>query len=324
MPPIIEDHVKVSVIIPAYNASQYIRQSIYSVTDQANISLEIIVCDDCSGDNTVNIVKQIMKDDSRIELLVNDSNSGPSFSRNRAIAKAKGDWVALLDADDFYHKDRLSKLIDIGEKHSADIVADNVFYVNEAGENPVAAIHQMKTQQPLMRLTERSFIENDFPSKAGFKYGYLKPVFRRSFLIEKHIEYNEGVRLGEDFMLYMECLLKGGVFLLIGDAYYYYRYVEKSLSRTGDNAKYIELISNNGLLINLAGALQKNDVVLLLEARQQNYRELMFYNDFVKLVKSRNIIDAAKILVLNPKVWPIFIVMVVRKIKVAYMSAAIK
>ncbi|AMK76457.1 MULTISPECIES: glycosyltransferase family 2 protein [Methylomonas] len=324
MTPIIEGHVKVSVIIPAYNASQYIRESILSAIGQVNISLEIIVCDDCSGDNTVNIVKQMMKDDSRIELLVNNSNSGPSFSRNRAISKAKGDWVALLDADDFYHKDRLSKLIDIGEKHSADIVADSVFYVNEAGKNPVAAIHQKKTQQPLMRLTEKSFIKNDFPSNAGFKYGYLKPVFRRSFLMAKHIEYNEGVHLGEDFMLYMECLLKGGVFLLMGDAYYYYRYVEKSLSRTGDNTKYMELISNNSLLINLANALQKNDAALLLEARQQNYHELIFYNDVVKLIKGRHIIDAVKSLVLNPKVWPIFIVMMSRKITAAYMRAAIK
>jgi len=77
----------VSVIIPTYNVEKYIKQCINSVLAQTHKNLEIIIVDDCSADNTLKIVQSYA--DSRINILINKENKGPSYSRNRAIEKAK-------------------------------------------------------------------------------------------------------------------------------------------------------------------------------------------------------------------------------------------
>jgi len=298
-----QDSVKVTVVIPTFNAGSYIAQAIESVLHQTQQNFEIIVCDDRSTDNTVAVVQAMASNDCRIILLINNQNQGPSYSRNRAISEAKGEWIAILDADDFYHPDRLHQLIAIGESNKADFVADNIFYVDINGKNPVFAISVTAPNDDLKILTTTTFIANDFPCTTGFKYGYLKPLIRRSFLRDKQIRYDENVRLGEDFILYVECLIKGAVFLLTNQSYYYYRVIEKSLSRTGDNTKYQELSDNNLKLTNMARIYEDNATVKILQKRQNNYDKLMFYNDTVKLIKQRHFYLASNNFLKNPVAW---------------------
>jgi len=97
----------VSVIIPAYNAENYIEKAIQSVLEQTYPNFEVIVIDDNSTDRTVDVVREFR--DERIKLLVNEQNMGPSYSRNRGIIEAKGEWIALLDSDDWWDKDRCKR-----------------------------------------------------------------------------------------------------------------------------------------------------------------------------------------------------------------------
>ncbi|MCD2448856.1 glycosyltransferase [Methylicorpusculum oleiharenae] len=295
--------VKVSVIIPTFNAEPYIKQALESVINQTETDLEVIVCDDLSTDNTVAVVEGMVLSDCRIKLIKNNQNQGPSCSRNRAISEANGFWIALLDADDFYHPERLNKLIEIAELNNADLVADNVFYVDINGQNPLIAFPETTHEKNFKIISVTEFIANDFPIKTGFNYGYLKPIVRRSFLKNHMIRYDEHVRLGEDFMLYTECLLQGAIFVLTNQPYYYYRRVPQSLSRTGDNTKYQELRDNNLKLINSAKKVGKMTVVKLLEKRQKRYDKLMLYYDIVRLIKQWRFYSAAKKLITNPKSW---------------------
>lgn len=105
----------VSVIMPSYNTAQYIAQSIQSVIDQTYKNWELIIVDDCSTDNTDEIVKAF--DDDRIRYFKNDSNSGAAISRNRALREAKGKWIAFLDSDDLWLPQKLEKQIDFMEKN---------------------------------------------------------------------------------------------------------------------------------------------------------------------------------------------------------------
>jgi succinoglycan biosynthesis protein ExoO len=301
--------------MPAYNARKYIQESINSVLSQVDIGVEVIVCDDASNDETVDIVRRMMQGDSRIKLLINETNRGPSYSRNKAIMEASGEWIALLDADDFYSRNRLKNLIKIAEKNELDIVADNIVYVDNDGKNPVGAVREEKSSCILRIIKTAEFIENDFPSKDGFKYGYLKPIMRRSFIMDKKVKYDETVRLGEDFIFYIECLLKGALFAVSLEGYYCYRVVEKSLSRTGDNAKYLELLDNNLKLINMARCVGENKIVFLLEKRQKDYENLIFYNDLVKLIKEMFLYAAIKKMLSNPSVLPFCFAMVNRYLK---------
>lgn len=105
----------VSVIMPSYNTSQYISQSIQSVIDQTYKNWELIIVDDCSTDNTDEIVKGF--DDDRIRYFKNETNSGAAISRNRALREAKGKWIAFLDSDDLWLPQKLEKQIDFMKKN---------------------------------------------------------------------------------------------------------------------------------------------------------------------------------------------------------------
>lgn len=97
----------VSIIMPSYNTGAFIEESIQSVLNQTYSNWELIIVDDCSTDNTLEILEKI--DDDRIIILKNEKNSGAAVSRNKALRKAKGQWVAFLDSDDLWYPQKLEK-----------------------------------------------------------------------------------------------------------------------------------------------------------------------------------------------------------------------
>lgn len=106
----------VSIIMPSYNTAQYIVASIRSVQKQTYQNWELIIVDDCSTDQTDEVVAQFLSD-NRIRYLKNDVNSGAAFSRNRALREAKGKWIAFLDSDDLWMSEKLEKQIVFMEKN---------------------------------------------------------------------------------------------------------------------------------------------------------------------------------------------------------------
>lgn len=105
----------VSIIMPSYNTAQYIKDSIESVRSQSYTNWELIIVDDCSTDNTDEVVAGII--DNRIRYLKNETNSGAAVSRNRALREAKGRWIAFLDSDDIWDSEKLNKQINFMEKN---------------------------------------------------------------------------------------------------------------------------------------------------------------------------------------------------------------
>ena len=110
----------VSVIIPAYNAAQFIQRTIASVLDQSHPELEVIVVDDGSVDDTPAIVEAIARNDSRVRLH-RQANSGVSAARNAGIALARGDFIAPIDADDIWHTTKLEKQLAVFSKSSPNV-----------------------------------------------------------------------------------------------------------------------------------------------------------------------------------------------------------
>lgn len=99
----------VSIIMPSYNSEKYIKDSIESVLNQTYPFWELLIVDDCSTDNTVDIIKSF--EDERIKLFQNKTNSGAAISRNRALREAKGKWIAFLDSDDLWLPTKLEEQI---------------------------------------------------------------------------------------------------------------------------------------------------------------------------------------------------------------------
>ena len=100
----------ISVIIPSYNREHTILRALKSVINQTYSNIEIIVVDDCSKDNTVPIIKSLMKKEPRLQLLINSENKGPNYTRNRGIKQAKGKYLSLLDSDDEWYPETIEIL----------------------------------------------------------------------------------------------------------------------------------------------------------------------------------------------------------------------
>lgn len=102
----------VSIITPSYNCAQFIGETIESIQSQTYTNWELLITDDCSSDNSRDIIKCYAEKDSRIKLLVLEKNSGAGVTRNNSIKAAKGQYIAFCDSDDRWYPDKLEKQLE--------------------------------------------------------------------------------------------------------------------------------------------------------------------------------------------------------------------
>ena len=100
----------VSIIMPSWNTAKFIAESIQCVIDQTYTKWELLIVDDCSTDNTDEVVRPFLKDE-RIKYYKNEKNSGAALTRNRAMREAQGEWIAFLDSDDLWMPEKLERQI---------------------------------------------------------------------------------------------------------------------------------------------------------------------------------------------------------------------
>ena len=165
----------VSIVMPAYNAQDYIQEAIQSVLQQTYTEWELLVIDDASSDRTAEIVNQLVRKDRRVHYIKNKANIGAAESRNRGVELAKGQWIAFLDSDDCWHPDKLKRQLDLAEKHRAEFVFSGSAFMNKDGrrlEYYLAVPEQISYSQLLKQniiscssvLIKKSLIA-DFPMK---------------------------------------------------------------------------------------------------------------------------------------------------------------
>lgn len=220
---------EVSVIMPAYNTKAYIARAIASALNQSLTNIEVIVVDDASTDGTAEAARRFQ--DERVRVFVNDQNMGAAGARNRALREARGNWIAVLDSDDWYAPERLERLLQVARAEQADMVADDLYYVQDGSDTPLSTLIQGSGHAitEIRRVDPVFFVETDIYGQQGLHLGLSKPLMRRQFLIEHGIEYDLSLRLGQDFWLYLNCLINGARYFLVPEPYYYYRFRPNSL-----------------------------------------------------------------------------------------------
>lgn len=107
----------ISIITPAYNCEKYLEEAVESVLAQTMQDWEMLIIDDCSSDNTYACMEKLAQRDKRIRIFRNTQNAGAAATRNYGIRQAKGQWIAFLDSDDLWRKEKLQKQMAILEKH---------------------------------------------------------------------------------------------------------------------------------------------------------------------------------------------------------------
>ena len=213
----------VSVIIPAYNTGSYIGKAIESALTQTLADLEVLVVDDCSTDDTVAIVQSFT--DNRLKLFQNSHNLGASGARNRALQAARGKWIAVLDADDWYAPERLATLVAHAEANDADLLSDDLYLIEDGDTIPWGTLLTESGEQ-IDRVTQIEsdyFVNSDIEGQQGLRLGFSKPLLRREFLERYNLKYNPNIKIAEDFWLYMDCFRYQARFFFVPQPYYYYR-----------------------------------------------------------------------------------------------------
>ena len=253
----------VSVIIPAYNVGGLLATSVRSALSQTETDIEVVIVDDCSTDTTLEIAHAIADKDQRVRVLANDENVGPGESRNRAIDAARGQWVAVLDADDAWVPERLERLSPLLPE--ADVVTDDIV-IEEAGKRTrrLLASHGVRTTEP-------------FPLRpadlARHGLGLLKPVFRRTFVRDHGIRYDGSLPVGSDFCFFVDLALAGARWIQVPDAYYIYR--RRADSVTGDRREHLQgRLASDSLLLARPGVQADAELRGLLEDRVGWLRDL--------------------------------------------------
>ena len=191
--------MKLSVIIPIYNAEPWLRRCLESCAAQANDEMEVIMVDDHSTDNSRDIALEYYKRDTFHFSLVDtdDYCKGVSAARNRGLSAASGDWVTFLDADDYLDQGAHTAY------HRA--IASTTAHTDT---NIIQLDHKRWfTEKNIMKLKWRNYpgIYGPLHMPQAWVFAWNK-IYRRSFLEENHIKFRYGMQFGEDTLFVMECL----------------------------------------------------------------------------------------------------------------------
>ena len=235
----------VSVIIAAFNAEAFLAAAVSSALSQEGIGLEVIIVDDASTDGTKVVMQELARGDARVQCVHLVENRGPSAARNAAIDAARGEWIAILDADDLFLADRLRHLVRAASACEADLIADNQCIRDmKTGQSLGQAFPDawMKNERPF---TVKMLAERDTPGDyKGLPIAYIKPIIRLAFLNAHCIRYSEKHKIGEDFLFLLSCLLAHGKLILDQSVGYCSQIRERSLSR-GDESIHQRLFELN-------------------------------------------------------------------------------
>lgn len=288
--------VHVTIVVPTFSAEATLERALRSVLSQTMREIEIIVVDDASPDNSWNLIQALAKEDPRLRGILNKTNCGKPVGMNRAIALARGRWLAILDADDWYHPERLSGLIATGERWCADLVADNQFFFDAVANQTVGTAWKPGAAE--WELTFDGFLEGS-TAYATFNLGMLKPIIRTDFIYETALGYDEQARHGQDFFHLLEFYLAGGKAVISDKPYYHYTQPYGAISRSWSHTARKRYDFQTAYLNNQRHIAQAQDKLtpgqtVRLGRRNEQLQSLEYYYQAKQCVANRDIIGALR------------------------------
>jgi glycosyltransferase involved in cell wall biosynthesis len=214
---------RVSIIVPIYNKASFLEKSINSILQQTEKNIEIILVDDGSTDNSSEICKGFAERDSRI-LYKKKENEGLTATRNYGRKFATGDYIAFVDPDDFIEANAYEQMLKYS--NNADIVLSGL--IHEFGKKKILQIMPQKLNSFYENSDIREFI---LPLFLIYGMGIGKNIllaqfgialFKRTFLDAQNILSDEKITYSEDWLFFLEALLKAQSIAIEHNAYYHY------------------------------------------------------------------------------------------------------
>ena len=220
---------KISIIIPIYNAENYLKRCLNSVINQTLKDIEIICINDCSKDNSLEILKEYSKKDKRIKIINLKENKGESKARNIGLDNTNSEYIAFLDNDDEIDLDFYEKLYNKAIKTNSDIVKAGVDIINYDKK------HQKDNLNELIK-------QNN--SKLYFTHYWWSAIYKSSLIKENNIKFLEKYEIGEDILFLNQAILNCKKLEIIDNTYYHYHKRENSTDSKILNYEKIKSIIN--------------------------------------------------------------------------------
>jgi glycosyltransferase involved in cell wall biosynthesis len=254
--------IKVSVIIPVYNAEKYLAECIESLLGQTLKECEFIFVNDGSKDSSREILEDYKKRDSRI-ILINQKNQGVSIARNNGLKIASGDYLGFVDADDFIEEDMLEILYNSAKESDIDIVVSNI----ETKVDGCKII--VKYPFPLQKFLQKDFIQEEilpYFIKRDDLNSACNKIYSKKLIKDNLIRFPENTPLGEDGIFNIQAFCHARKVQFIDYTGYHYRETLGSATRNILENDYFSRaieIYNSELPSLLIGSIGERKVQLL-------------------------------------------------------------
>ncbi|WP_052700990.1 glycosyltransferase family 2 protein [Loktanella sp. S4079] len=288
-----------TIVIAAYNAQATILRALRSASAQT-APVEIVVVDDCSGDDTFRIASEYAQTDRRVTVLRHAENKGPAAARNLAIANSSAPWIAVLDADDHMASDRIARLIALAD--DVDLLADDLYRVTD--EDLLATSKRLwsKIDIGAVDISFASFVNGNRRGRHGDRgeLGFVKPLMRRSFFAKNDLAYDPALRLAEDYLLYARALAAGARMRLIDPCGYFAVYRADSLSSQHSTADLGAIVAADQALALLPGLAEADRAELRLH--RLDARKEWAWRRLIDAVHERDFGAMTRLIVEPPRV----------------------
>ncbi len=241
----------ISVIIPLYNAKDFICHTVDSALNQTKKEIEIILVDDCSTDGSADFCEEHYKDESRVKVVRQKKNGGPGLARNTGIKLARGKYVAFLDSDDQYLPTYLQELFNCAEEYNADVVHSTGCLMPAVDDVPIdllsipeESLAWISLDHPVEPYTKTFVLDWDKEklfeewTKHSIHWAIWNKLYRKDFLIKNNIEFGK-MKFAEDHHFIFTCLFNDPKYVVLPGAGYIYRIIETSISRGAKNIQFL-------------------------------------------------------------------------------------
>lgn len=205
--------MKVSIIVPIYNSEKYLKRCLESIINQTLKDIQIILINDGSTDNSINICREYEKVDKRI-ILLDKNNEGVSIARNKGIEIATGEYLYFIDSDDYIELNTMEDMYNIAKESNADIILFNYYWGND---------NLSITNLPKNRLLEGDELRQIL-SKSNTNYILpfsVRNIFKNN-IIQKNIRFKKNLKYGEDSLYNLESYINAKSMYCSNKAFYHY------------------------------------------------------------------------------------------------------
>lgn len=257
----------VTVFMAAYNSQDHIRKSLESILNQTYENLEILIIDDGSIDNTVNIIKSY--NDKRIRIIENKVNKGIPFTRNLGIKESKGKYMAVMDSDDISDITRIEKQVKILEEHEEIDVVASYFTVFKNDKQIDNKISLKNISKKITRYKSLNSEEIKCSLIFSCVIGNPTSMIRLDTLRNHNISYDEKCFIAQDYRMWSE-ISKIGRFYMIEESLLNYRDGHSNISKISRDKKY-----NRKIIIDNI----HNDLLEFYKFELTSYEKIIF-NEF--------------------------------------------